>query len=101
MDEALGVRTPHALSAAGLTFEEFFEAHRDRLFSALWLVCRDRHEAEEVSQDAFLKLWERWEAIRGLENPEGYLFRTALNLYRNRRRRAALALRDEIGEDDA
>ena len=93
MDEALGVRTQRAVHAADLTFDEFFETHRDRLFSALWLLCHDRHEAEELAQDAFLKLWERWEQIRGLDDPTGYLYRTALNLYRNRRRRAALALR--------
>jgi len=93
MDEALGIRTPQAARAADLTFDEFFHTHRDGLFSALWVLGRDRHEAEEVAQDAFLKLWERWEQIRGLENPVGYLYRTALNLHRNRRRRAALALR--------
>jgi RNA polymerase sigma-70 factor, ECF subfamily len=74
-------------------FEEFFDAHRDRLARALWLVARDRHEADEVAQEAFLKLWERWERVRHLDDPESYLYRTALNLYRNRVRRAALALR--------
>ena len=93
MDEELGVRTTDAAHAANLTFDAFFEAHRDRLFSAIWLACRDRHEAEEVAQDAFLKLWERWEQTRDLDDPAGYLYRTALNMYRNRRRRAALAVR--------
>jgi RNA polymerase sigma-70 factor (ECF subfamily) len=74
-------------------FESFFLERRERLFGALWLVTHDRHEAEEIAQDAFLKLWERWERIGGLENPEAYLYRTAMNLYRNRRRRAALAVR--------
>ena len=83
---------PAAL-AASPAFEDFFEAHRTRLFTALWLVARDRQEAEEVAQDAFLKLWERWDRVAGLEDPAGYLYRTAMNLYRNRRRRAALALR--------
>ena len=82
-----------AVREPGLEFDGFFEAHRDRLTKALWLVARDRHEAEEVAQEAFLKLWERWERIRGLDDPEAYLYRTALNLYRNRRRRGALALR--------
>lgn len=74
-------------------FEDFFDANRDRLARALWLVARDRHEADEVAQEAFLKLWERWERVRHLEDPESYLYRTALNLYRNRVRRTGLALR--------
>jgi RNA polymerase sigma-70 factor, ECF subfamily len=82
-----------AVGRPALGFEEFFDAHRDRLSRALWLVARDRHEADEVAQEAFLRLWERWERVRDLEDPVAYLYRTALNLYRNRRRRAALSLR--------
>lgn len=78
-------------------FETFFLAERDRLFRALWLLTRDRHEAEEIAQDAFLKLWERWERVGLLRDPEGYLYRTAMNLFRNRRRRAALALQRAVG----
>jgi RNA polymerase sigma-70 factor, ECF subfamily len=82
--------------ASDLSFETFFSRNRDRLFRALWLVTRDRHEAEEVSQDAFLKVWEGWDRIAALEDPEGYLFRTAMNLCRNRVRRSLLALRRTI-----
>jgi RNA polymerase sigma-70 factor (ECF subfamily) len=89
--------------AAPPTFEAFFEGHRRRLSVALWLIVRDRHEAEEIAQDAFLKVWERWDRVRRMEDPDGYLYRTALNLQRNRRRRAVLAVkrtvRPEIARD--
>lgn len=78
---------------ATLTFEAFFEEHRSRLFGALCLVTGNRQEAEEICQDAFLKLWERWEQISELDDPAGYLFRAAMNVFRNRTRRTALALR--------
>ena len=74
-------------------FESFFLERRRRLFGALWLLTHDRHEAEEIAQDAFVNVWERWERVGGLADPEGYLYRTAMNVYRNRRRRAALAVR--------
>ena len=74
-------------------FETFFEANRDRLHAALWLVARDRQEAEEIAQDAFLRVWERWDRVRRFDDPDGYLFRTAMNLFRNRKRRAAVAVR--------
>lgn len=64
-----------------------------RLFQALYLMTGSRHEAEEVMQDAFLALWERWERVAGFDDPTVYLFRTAMNLWRKRIRRAALALR--------
>lgn len=75
------------------TFEDFFEAEHERLFAALWLITRNRHEAEEVKQDAFLKILERWDRVATVENPTGYLYRTAMNLYRSRLRRAAVAIR--------
>jgi RNA polymerase sigma-70 factor (ECF subfamily) len=47
-------------------------------------------------QDAFLKLWERWGELHRIEDPTGYLFRVALNGFRMRRRRAAMALRKAL-----
>jgi hypothetical protein len=63
------------------SFEEFFEREHHALFAALLLLTRQRQEAEEIMQDSFLKLWERWDHVRDLENPTGYLYRTAMNGY--------------------
>ena len=76
-----------------ISFEELFEAERDRLFGLLFLVTGDRNEAEEIAQDAFLAVWERWDRAHALENPAGYLTRTAMNLFRKRYRRAAVLRR--------
>jgi RNA polymerase sigma-70 factor (ECF subfamily) len=75
------------------TFEDLVDVEKAGLFGALCLITRDRHEAEDVMQEAFLKVWERWDKVGGMEDPVGYLYRTALNLYRKRIRRASLALR--------
>jgi len=77
-------------------FEDLVEADSPGLFGALCLIARDRFEAEDVMQEAFLKVWERWDRVRVMEDPTGYLYRTALNLYRQRLRRASLALRRAI-----
>jgi RNA polymerase sigma-70 factor (ECF subfamily) len=85
-------------------FEVFFEQHNERLFRALWLLTRNRQETEEVTQDAFLRLWERWDKVIGGPDPVGYLYRTALNVWRSRLRRAGLAARRVIhhiqGDDE-
>ena len=78
------------------SFEEFFSSEHARLFGALCLVTGDRHEAEEIMQDAFLRLWQRWDQVADLDDPSAYLFRTAMNVFRNRYRRAALALKKTI-----
>jgi RNA polymerase sigma-70 factor (ECF subfamily) len=57
------------------------------------MIAGNRHEAEEVMQDAFLSLFERWDRVRAMEDSTGYLYRTAINAFRRRSRRAALALR--------
>jgi RNA polymerase sigma-70 factor, ECF subfamily len=78
------------------SFETLFAGERDRLLSALCLMTRDRHEAEEVAQDAFVRVLERWDRDGAPDDPVAYLFRTAMNVLRNRRRRAAVALRHAV-----
>ena len=75
------------------TFEAFFEAETDVLFRRLCLVTANRAEAEEIAQDAFLKVWERWDRVQQMDDRVGYLYRVAMNSFRNRYRRAAIALR--------
>ena len=78
------------------SFEEFYEATFRRVFTALCLVTGNRHEAEEIAQDAFLRVFERWDRVRSLEDPIGYLFRVSMNVFRSRYRRALLGLRREL-----
>ncbi|HEV2905945.1 MAG TPA: sigma-70 family RNA polymerase sigma factor [Actinomycetota bacterium] len=80
-----------------LDFEGFFDNHHTALFRALWLVTRNRHEAEEIMQDAFLLVWERWDRVGSLSDPVGYLYRTAMNVFRSRVRRAKRAIRLAVG----
>jgi RNA polymerase sigma factor (sigma-70 family) len=79
------------------TFEVFFERNHARLLRGLYLVTGDSQEAEEIMQDAFLAVWERWDRIKGMDDPTGYLFRTALNRSRSRLRRATRAARRTMG----
>jgi RNA polymerase sigma-70 factor (ECF subfamily) len=82
---------------ASRSFEAFYDAESRKLFRRLWLVTGNRSEAEELMQDAFLKIWERWERVESMDDPIGYLYRTAMNLFRKRYRRAVLAIRRSIG----
>lgn len=75
------------------SFEEFFSTERARLFRALLLVTRDAVEAEDLMQEAFVRVWERWDHVAQVEDPVGYLFRTAMNLHRSALRRALIAAR--------
>ncbi len=75
------------------SFETFFEVEHDGLYGALILVTGNRQEADELMQDAFLRVWQRWHIVQSLANPTGYLYRTAMNLAHSRWRRARVAAR--------
>jgi DNA-directed RNA polymerase specialized sigma24 family protein len=49
-----GVSMPEAMSEPQ-SFEDFFESESSALFRRLCLIIGNRHEAEEVMQDAFLR----------------------------------------------
>jgi RNA polymerase sigma factor (sigma-70 family) len=82
-------------------FEGFFEAHFEGLLRVLYLIGGDRHEAEDLAQEAMVKAYERWERIRRLDDPPGYVYRMALNARRSRLRRVALAARKAVGRLEA
>ena len=53
----------------------------------MYLVTGDRSEAEDLAQDSFVKAYERWDRIRQMDNPSGYVYRIALDAHRSRLRR--------------
>ena len=58
-----------------VSFEEFFAREREDLYRTLWLVTRNRYEAEEVAQEAFVRVLERWDRVSVKQEPRGYLYR--------------------------
>src|SRR5438045_4750227 len=79
------------------SFEEFFRAEHARLLRALFLVCGSKAEAEDLMQDSFVKVWDRWDRVRSMEDPVGYLYRTAMNAFRSARRRFVRAANRTVG----
>jgi RNA polymerase sigma-70 factor, ECF subfamily len=71
----------------GARFGEFFNDHYVRLGRAIYLMTGDRAEAEDVAQEAMVRVYERWERVSRMDAPAGYLYRIAMNLVRSRLRR--------------
>lgn len=84
-------------AAEPVTFESLFSDHHERLYRALYLIIGNTHEAEELMQDAFVKVLERWDRI---DNPAGYLYRTALNATRSRFRRLQVAAKRSLSSSE-
>jgi RNA polymerase sigma-70 factor (sigma-E family) len=58
-----------------------------RLVGALSLRTGSRALAEELAQETFVRVWERWSTVRAMDSPEAWAFRVALNLASSRFRR--------------
>jgi RNA polymerase sigma-70 factor, ECF subfamily len=78
------------------SFEDFFRREKAGLYGALCIVTRDRHEAEELTQEAFVRVLERWDRVGAMEDPRAYLYRTAMNTFRSGFRRAAMAAKRTV-----
>jgi RNA polymerase sigma-70 factor (ECF subfamily) len=75
------------------SFESFFREHYASLVRALVVVAGDEAEAQDLAQEAFARALERWDRVRAMESPVGYVYRTAFNVNRNRLRHLVRSLR--------
>ncbi|EEP72579.1 sigma-70 region 4 domain-containing protein [Micromonospora sp. ATCC 39149] len=71
------------------SFVAFVERHQDQLLRAAYLICGNRHQAEDLLQDALIKLALRWPSVRD-GDPAAYvrviLYRDAVSWWRRGRR---------------
>lgn len=66
---------------------ELYAASYARLVGVVGAVARDRHEAEEAVQDAFVRLLGQWPKVSRYDDPEAWLRKVALGYVSNRRRK--------------
>jgi RNA polymerase sigma-70 factor (ECF subfamily) len=86
-------------------FEILVERHKNRLFTAIFLIVRDRCAAEDIMQDVFIKAVDTIKS--GRYNDEGkflpWLLRVAHNLsidfFRKQKRYPTIAVENENGKD--
>jgi RNA polymerase sigma-70 factor (sigma-E family) len=69
-------------------FEELCDSTYERVVKAAFLILGDRDEARDVAQETFARAFARWSRVRGMDNPEGWLYRVAVNLSLSWRERA-------------
>lgn len=67
--------------------EAFCRRTYPQLVGALTIFCGHRGVAEELAQETLVRVWDRWERVAGLDNPEGWAHHVAFNLARSWGRR--------------
>ncbi len=75
-DEALVERSQAGDRAA---FEELVRRHADPLFAVVVRFVADGEEAQEVTQEAFLRAWRSIERFRGQSQFFTWLYRIGIN----------------------
>lgn len=77
-----------ALAAAGdrRAFERLYQQHVTRVFSLCARMVNDRGRAEELTQDVFVRAWEKLHLFRGDAAFTTWLHRIAVNVVLNDRK---------------
>lgn len=61
-------------------FEVFVAAQTERLFRTAYLMTGDVADAEDLVQEAFIRIARRWNQVRSMEHPAAYARRALVNL---------------------
>lgn len=73
--------------------EEFYASSYRRLVGVVAAAAGSAAEAEEVVQEAFVRLLPRWQRVQGFEDPEAWVRGVAFRLLSNRLRKARNGVR--------
>jgi RNA polymerase sigma-70 factor (ECF subfamily) len=65
------------------SFEELYEAEHGRIYGLVLMLVRDRSEAEDLTQETFIRVYMRWSQVSMMESPSAYTASVARNLCRS------------------
>jgi RNA polymerase sigma factor (sigma-70 family) len=92
-----------ARAAAGdrQAFERLYRKHVDRVFSLCARMVVDRTRAEELTQDVFVRAWEKLQLFRGDSSFATWLHRLAVNVIIERFRTLGTARERFLADSEA
>lgn len=71
-------------------FDDWYEAQHPLVLAALTVASGRPDVAAEATDEAFVRAYERWDRVRRMASPGGWLYRVALNDLRRRCRRQSI-----------
>ncbi|MGH7494650.1 MAG: RNA polymerase sigma factor [bacterium] len=84
-------------------FRELVEAHKQRIFALAYDLTGNVQDAEDLSQETFIKVYRGISNFRGESKLSSWLYRIVVNLALNRRRKKAVSemeLRESFEGDE-
>jgi RNA polymerase sigma-70 factor (ECF subfamily) len=83
-----------------MEFDPFFHAHFEKVARAAALVTRDAAAGQDLAQEAFMRLLERWDTMESDDHARNFAFKVAVNLARSHvRKHGRLSLYGLRGPD--
>src|ERR1700730_5097812 len=79
--------TAEATPAADVLLRTFNDL-RDELVSTLWYLLGSQEDAQDVSQEAFLRCWRMKEDLGDIQNLRAWIFRVGINAAKDLQRSA-------------
>lgn len=68
-------------------FTRFFHLHKQRIIEVAYKMTRTKEISEELSQEFFLKLWDKREGLDKVDNPAAYIYMSVYYMAVNHLRR--------------
>lgn len=68
-------------------FEAFAVARTPALYRSAWLLCGDKHTAEDLVQETLAKVYVAWHKRRPIDNPPAYAHTTLVRTFISAKRR--------------
>lgn len=81
-------------------FDRFVEHFHRKIFQYSWLMCGHREDAEEVSQETLLRVFENFGQLREPERVRAWVLRIARNFCLMKRRRSQFAPERELSLEE-
>jgi RNA polymerase sigma-70 factor (sigma-E family) len=84
------------VSTADEAIDDLYREHHRRIVRLAYLLTGDAGVAEEVAQEAFVRVWRAWDRVREADAGAAYLRATVVNLSTSFLRRRTLEFRHRV-----
>ncbi|WP_328475439.1 SigE family RNA polymerase sigma factor [Actinoplanes sp. NBC_00393] len=83
-------------------FDSFYSATARRVLLHVYAVCGDLGDAQDITQEAYARAWQRWSKVSAYDDPEQWVRTVAWRLAANRWRgfRRWMSARSRLGRPD-
>lgn len=87
--------------SSGAHFDQVVRAYSSQLYQYAYWLCRDKHRAEDVLQEAFVRAWKNWEQVEDESARRSWLYTIVRNEFLRGAQREPNAIESlDVGRED-